>query len=125
MTSENNIQKNQQENTELFEHHRFIADKGQGALRIDKFLSHKIENISRSKIQTAAQTGCILVNDKAVKPNYKVKPNDIISVVLPHPRIEFEIIAEDIPLNIVHEDEDIIVVNKEAGLVVHPGHGEL
>jgi 23S rRNA pseudouridine1911/1915/1917 synthase len=111
------------ENSELFEHHRFVADKGQSSLRIDKFLTHKIENISRTKIQAAAQAGCILVNDAAVKPNYKVKPEDVISVVLPHPPHELEIIPEDIPLNIVYEDEDLIVINKEAGLVVHPGHG--
>lgn len=120
---ENSNSKEQIENGELFEHHRFIADKGQSLLRIDKFLSHKIENISRSKIQSAAQAGCILVNEKSVKPNYKVKPEDIISVVLPHAPHEFVLIAENIPLNILYEDEDLIVVNKEAGLVVHPGHG--
>ena len=113
----------QNENTDLFEHHRFTADKGQGSLRIDKFLAHKIENISRTKIQAAAQAGCILVNEDPVKPNYKVKPGDAISVVLPHPPHELEIIPEEIPLNIIYEDDDLIVVNKEAGLVVHPGHG--
>jgi 23S rRNA pseudouridine1911/1915/1917 synthase len=121
--SEKDTPTQENENAELFEHHRFVADKRQGLLRIDKFLTHKIENISRTKIQAAAQAGCILVNEKAVKPNYKVKPEDIISVVLPHPVIEFEIVPEDIPLNIVYEDEDLIIVNKEAGMVVHPGHG--
>lgn len=113
----------QDEGSELYEHHRFVADKGQSLLRIDKFLFHKIENVSRTKIQAAAQAGNILVNQKAVKPNYKVKPEDVISVVLPHPPHEFEIIPEDIPLDIVFEDEDLIVVNKKAGMVVHPGHG--
>jgi 23S rRNA pseudouridine1911/1915/1917 synthase len=113
----------QEENPELYEHHRFIADKGQSLLRIDKFLYHKIENVSRTKIQAAAQAGNILVNEKAVKPNYKVKPKDIISVVLPHPPHVFEIIPEDIPIDIVFEDDDLIVVNKKAGMVVHPGHG--
>ena len=113
----------QEENSELYEHHRFVADKGQSLLRIDKFLFHKIENISRTKIQAAAQAGNIRVNEKAVKPNYKVKPGDIISIVLPHPPHEFEIIPENIPIDIVFEDEDLIVVNKRAGMVVHPGHG--
>jgi 23S rRNA pseudouridine1911/1915/1917 synthase len=113
----------QEESSELYEHHRFVVDKGQSLLRIDKFLFHKIENISRTKIQAAAQAGNILVNNKAVKPNYKVKPEDIISVVLPHPPHEFEIIPENIPIDIVFEDEDLIVVNKKAGMVVHPGHG--
>ncbi len=112
-----------EEGSELYEHHRIVADKGQGLLRIDKFLVHKIEHVSRTKIQAAAQAGNILVNAIAVKPNYKVKPGDIISVVLPHPPHEFELIAEDIPIEIVYEDEDLIVVNKKAGMVVHPGHG--
>lgn len=111
------------DSNELFEHHRFIADKGQSVLRIDKFLMHKIENVSRSKIQNAALSGNILVNEKAVKPNYKVKPSDVISVVFPHPPYEFQLIPQDIPLNIVYEDDQLIVVDKPAGLVVHPGHG--
>ena len=111
------------ESSELYEHHRIVADKGQGALRIDKFLFHKLENVSRSKIQNAAQAGNILVNEKAVKPNYKVKPLDLISVVFPHPPYEFQLIPQEIPLNIVYEDDYLIVVDKEAGLVVHPGHG--
>lgn len=108
---------------ELYEHHRIVADKGQGVLRIDKFLFHKLENVSRSKIQNAAQAGNILVNNAPVKQNYKVKPNDIISVVFPHPPYEFQLIPQDIPLDIVYEDETLVVVNKPAGLVVHPGHG--
>lgn len=111
------------EGGELYEHHRIEVDKGQGVLRIDKFLFDRLENVSRSKIQAAANSGNILVNEKTVKPNYKVKPRDIISIVLPHPPHEFEIIPEDIPVNIVYEDDDLIVVNKDAGMVVHPGHG--
>ncbi len=112
-----------EESAELYEHHRIVADPGQKLLRIDKFLTHKIESVSRTKIQAAAQAGCIRVNQSEVKPNYKVKPGDVIQVVLPHPPHEFELIAEDLPINIVYEDEDLIVVNKEAGMVVHPGHG--
>jgi 23S rRNA pseudouridine1911/1915/1917 synthase len=111
------------ENNELFEHHRVVADKGQGVLRVDKFLFHKLENISRSKIQSASHAGNILVNEKPVKPNYKVKPNDVVSVVLPHPPYEFQLLPQEIPINIIYEDDDLIVVNKDAGMVVHPGHG--
>jgi 23S rRNA pseudouridine1911/1915/1917 synthase len=109
------------ETNELFEHYRFEVDKGQSQFRIDKFLMLRIENASRNKIQIAAKAGNILVNDKAVKQNYKVKPLDVISIVLAYPPREIEIIPQDIPLNIVYEDEDIMLVNKEAGMVVHPG----
>lgn len=108
---------------ELFEHFRFVADKGQSLLRVDKFLVTRIENASRNRIQQAAEAGCILVNGKAVKSNYRVKPLDTVSVVMDRPRYEFEIIPQDIPLDIVYEDEDVLVINKQAGLVVHPGHG--
>ena len=111
------------ENNELFEHFRFSADPGQTPLRIDKFLSNKLESTSRSRIQAAANAGNILSNNSPVKPNYKVKPGDVITIVLPHPPRKIELIPEDIPLNIVFEDEDVIVVNKNAGLVVHPGYG--
>lgn len=110
------------ESSELYEHHRIQVDPGQSQLRIDKFLFQKLGNVSRSKIQAAAQAGNILVNNNSVKPNYKIKPEDIISVVLPHPPVEFKLIPQEIPLNIVFEDEHLIVVDKEAGLVVHPGH---
>lgn len=111
------------EQDELFEHHRIIVDKGQGLLRIDKFLFSRIENASRSKIQAAADAGSILVNDKPVKSNYKVKPNDVISIVLSYPPRIIDIYPEDIPLKILYEDEDVLVLNKQAGLVVHPGYG--
>jgi 23S rRNA pseudouridine1911/1915/1917 synthase len=108
---------------ELFEHHRFKVDPGQSLLRIDKFLTDRIENASRTKIQNAATAGCILVNNNAVKPNYRVKPGDLIQIVLPSPPREIELIPQDIPINIVYEDDDVVVVNKEPGMVVHPGYG--
>jgi 23S rRNA pseudouridine1911/1915/1917 synthase len=108
---------------ELFEHYRFKADPGQSLLRIDKFLSDRLENSSRTRIQNAANAGNILVNNNAVKPNYKVKPGDIVQVVLPAPPREIELIPENIPLNIVYEDDDVLVVNKEPGMVVHPAYG--
>jgi 23S rRNA pseudouridine1911/1915/1917 synthase len=108
---------------ELFEHYRIKADPGQSLLRIDKFLSDRLENASRTRIQNAAIAGNILVNGNPVKPNYKVKPGDIVQVVLPTPPREIELIPENIPLNIVYEDDDVLVVNKSPGMVVHPGYG--
>jgi len=112
-----------EESQDLYEHHRFTADKGQGLLRIDKFLMVRIENASRNKIQQAAHAGNILVNGLPVKPNYRVKPSDVISIVLSHPPREIEIIAENIPIEILYEDNDLLVVNKQAGMVVHPAYG--
>lgn len=109
--------------TELYEHHRIVADRGQGLLRIDKFLMARIENASRNKIQQAAKAGNILVNNKPVKQNYRIKPFDVVSVVMTHPPRINELIAQEIPLDILHEDEHIIVINKKPGMVVHPGHG--
>ena len=111
------------QSTGLHEHYRFIADKGQSLLRIDKFLTDRIEGISRNRIQQAADAGYILVNNHPVKSNYKIKPMDVVSVVMDYPRREIEIIPENIPIDIVYEDDDLLVVNKQAGLVVHPGHG--
>ncbi len=108
---------------EMYEHFRFVADKGQELLRVDKFLVLRLQKSSRNRIQQAAEAGCILVNGKPVKSNYRVKPLDVVSVVMDRPRYECEIIAENIPLDIVYEDDDVLVVNKPAGLVVHPGHG--
>ncbi len=108
---------------DLFEHYRFVADPGQSPLRIDKFLMGRIENASRNKIQQAATAGSILVNDKAVKQNYKVRPGDVITVVLTEPPRETEIIPEDIPIDIMFEDDHIMVINKRAGMVVHPAFG--
>lgn len=109
--------------SELYEHHRIIADKGQGLLRIDKFLMSRIENASRNKIQQAAKAGNILVNNKAVKQNYRIKPLDVVSVVMTHPPRITDIFPQEIQINILYEDADILVVNKEAGMVVHPGYG--
>lgn len=108
---------------ELYEHFRFVADKGQQLLRVDKFLTDRLERTSRNRVQQAADAGCVIVNGTAVKSSYKVKPDDVVSVVMDRPRYDFEIVAEDIPLDIVYEDEWVLVVNKPAGLVVHPGHG--
>ncbi len=108
---------------EMFEHFRFVADKGQQMIRVDKFLVDRMEKTSRNRIQQAADAQCVIVNGKPVKSSYKVKPNDVVSIVMDRPRYEFEIIAEDIPLDIVYEDPYLLVVNKPAGLVVHPGHG--
>lgn len=111
------------EEQELFEHYRYSADKGQEPLRIDKYLMDRVPNTSRNKIQSAAHNGNIRVNDQIVKPNYKVKPGDEISIVLPYPIREIELIPEDIPLDIVYEDDQLVIINKPAGLVVHPGYG--
>lgn len=108
---------------ELFEHFRFDVPKGQLLLRIDKFLMNLIPNATRNKIQNAASSGDIYVNDIPVKSNYKVKPFDVIRIMLSHPPFENRVDPEDIPLDIVHEDEALLLINKPAGLVVHPGHG--
>lgn len=114
---------NQPENDDLYEHYAFTAEKGQQPLRIDKYLMNFIENATRNKIQAAAKNGNIYVNDLPVKQNYKVKPFDNIRVLFEHPPYEYLLTPEDLPLNIVYEDDDLLVVNKEAGMVVHPGHG--
>jgi len=107
----------------LFEHFRFVADRGQGPLRVDKFLVDRIVGTSRNRIQNAADGGFILVNGKPEKSNYKVRPGDVVQVMMDRPRHTTEIVPENIPLDIVYEDEDLLVVNKPAGMVVHPGHG--
>ncbi len=109
--------------SELYEHFRFVADPGQSLLRIDKFLVNRLENTSRSRIQAASESGNILVNDVAVRSSYRVKPGDTITIVLPDPPREIELLPENIPLNIVFEDDQLIVVNKNPGMVVHPGYG--
>ena len=112
-----------QDSEELYEHHSFIADQGQEPLRIDKFLMDRVPNTSRNRLQIAAKNGNILVNKKPVKSSFKVRPNDVISFVLPYPVREIELIPEDIPLDILYEDDEVLVINKQAGLVVHPGYG--
>ena len=111
------------EQDELYEHYSITADRGQSPLRLDKFLTIHMERCSRNRIQTAADAGNILVNGKPAKSSYKVKPGDRISLVMPYPKREIEIIPENIPLEIPYEDDDLLLVNKPAGMVVHPGHG--
>lgn len=108
---------------DLYEHYRFKADKGQGALRVDKYLMNLIEKATRNKIQKAAVAGNIHVNGIPVKSNYKVKGNDVVTVLFEHPPYEFLLVPEDLPIDIVYEDDAVLVVNKAAGMVVHPGHG--
>ena len=108
---------------DLHEHYAFTADAGQEPLRVDKFLMNRIENATRNKIQQAAVAGSILVNDRVVKSNYKVKPGDTVRVLLAHPPHEDLLVPEKMELDIVYEDDALLVVNKPAGIVVHPGHG--
>lgn len=123
MNFDKKAQEPEENEDELYEHHRFVADKGQQPLRVDKYLMNYIENATRNKIQTAAKDGNIYVNDIPVKSNYKVKPGDVVQVMFEHPPYEFLLTPENIPLDILHEDETLLVVNKPAGMVVHPGHG--
>ncbi len=107
----------------LYEHYSFTATEGQEPLRVDKFLMNFIENATRNKIKEAAKKGAILVNEVAVKSSYKVKPKDVIKIVLSYPPHKQLLVAEDLPIHIIYEDDAVIVVNKVAGMVVHPGHG--
>lgn len=111
------------EEDELYEHHRFVADKGQGLIRLDRFLTDRIPNATRTKVQNAIDTESVKVNDRTVKASYRIKPLDVITVSLPHPPRDTEILPEAIPLDIVFEDDDLLVLNKPAGMVVHPAHG--
>lgn len=111
-----------EQDDELFEHHRIVADPGQALLRIDKFLMDRLPNVTRTKIQDGIHLGFIKVNDKNVKPNYKVHPHDVITVSLPEPPRDTDVVPENIPLNIVYEDDDLLVVDKPAGMVVHPAY---
>ena len=111
------------EGDDLYEHFRFVADKGQSPLRVDKYLMNKVENATRNRIQKSAKEGNIFVNDHAVKSNYKVKAHDVITVRFEHPPYEMLLTPEDLPIDIVYEDDALLVVNKAAGMVVHPGHG--
>ncbi|MBL7888547.1 MAG: RluA family pseudouridine synthase [Bacteroidetes bacterium] len=123
MNEELELPEEQDGDQELYEHYRVVADKGQEPLRIDKFLMNRVQNATRTKIQQAAENGNILVNEKPVKSNYKVKPHDVITVVFAHPPREIELIPQNIPIDIVYEDNDLIIVNKHPGMVVHPGYG--
>ena len=108
---------------QLYEHFRVVVDKGQEMIRVDKYLFDRLTNSSRNRIQKAADAGFVMANGKPVKSSYKVKPADVITVMMDRPRYENEVIPEDIPLDVVYEDRYLMVVNKPAGLVVHPGHG--
>ena len=112
-----------EQSEELYEHHRFKADPGQEVLRIDKYLLDRMPNTSRNKIQIAAKSGNIHVNGVPVKQNYKIKPGEEVSIVLPYPIREVELIPQDIPLTIAYEDKELVVINKPAEMVVHPGYG--
>ncbi len=120
---EDHLEADAEHGDDLYEHHRFVVDKGQDLLRIDKYLMHKLEKTSRNRIQKGAETGNILVNDHPVKSNYRVKPGDVISLVFAHPPHENLMVPENIPLEILYEDEVLVIINKQPGLVVHPGHG--
>ena len=113
----------ERDDQQLYEHHRFVVDRGQESMRLDKYLQMRIESISRNKVQTAIKVGCVRVNDVEAKSNYKVKPNDLITVLLPEPPHEFELVPEEMDIPVVYEDDDVLVVDKPAGLVVHPGVG--
>lgn len=123
MQEEGDSQVEEESSEELYEHYRFTADSGQEALRIDKFLMDRMPNTSRNKIQIAAKNGNIHVNTRPVKQNYKVKPGDEVAIVLTYPVREIELIPQDIPLDVVYEDDVVVVVNKPANMVVHPGYG--
>lgn len=123
MKMDNNFPQPEAESDDLYEHYSFTADKGQQPLRVDKYLMNFIEGATRNKIQQAAKDGNIYVNDVPVKSSYKVKGNDVIKVLLSYPPYENLLVGEDIPIDIVYEDDDVLVVNKPAGMVVHPGHG--
>lgn len=120
---QNTYDDTEDEKDDLYEHINIKADKGQEPLRIDKFLMNRIENVSRNRIQQVANDELLRVNGQPVKVNYKVKPNDVITILLTTPAREFDLEPEDIPLTIVYEDDDVVVINKQAGLVVHPGSG--
>lgn len=111
------------ETGQLYEHFRFVADPGQEPQRVDKFMCEKLPHSSRNRIQKAADAGFVHVNERPVKSNYKVRPNDVVTLMLDRPRHDTSIVAEDIPLNVVYEDSELMVINKEAGMVVHPGAG--
>ena len=113
----------EEQSQETFEHHRFEVDGGQNPLRVDKFIMARLPNASRTKIQDSAELNQILVNGKAVRSSYKVKPDDVVTIVMSYPQREIKIIPEDLPLDVVYEDDVLMVVNKPVGMVVHPSYG--
>ena len=117
------LEQNEEDAPRLYEHFRFVADRGQSLLRVDKFLVDRMMGATRNRIQLAADAGCIMANGKPVKSNYRVKPEDVVTIMMSRPRRDLAIIPENIPIKIIYEDDDLLVVDKPAGLVVHPGHG--
>lgn len=112
-----------EEETLLFEHHRILVDQGQAPLRIDRFVTDKIANATRNQVQNAIDMGHVMINGLSTKANYRIKPGDVITVMMEEPKKDFEVLPEDIPLDILYEDDLLLIVNKPAGMVVHPGHG--
>jgi 23S rRNA pseudouridine1911/1915/1917 synthase len=121
MLDEDQLSENEDEDL-LFEHHRIVCDPGQGLVRLDKFLTDRLPNVTRTKIQKGIDEGFVSVNDKPVKSNYRVHPNDVIIISFPEPPRDTEVVPENIPLNIVYEDDSLLVINKPAGMVVHPAY---
>lgn len=120
----NDEEESDREQDELYEHHRIVADRNQSLLRVDKFLINRLQNVSRNRVQQATEAGSVLVNGNSVKSSYKVKPGDVITIVLAHPPREIELYPDDIfPLDVVYEDDDLFIINKPPGLVVHPAYG--
>ena len=117
------MKENEIEEDGLFEYYRFVIDKGQEPVRIDRFITERLAFASRNKVQQAIESGNVLVNDKIIKANYKIRGNDIIQIVLPNPTYDYTVQPENIPLDIIYEDNDLMVINKPVGMVVHPGHG--
>lgn len=113
----------EEEDDELYEHYRIVADKGQSLMRLDLFIRQHVQNASRNKVQVGIEAGAIKVNDQLTKASYKIKPGDVVTMSMAKPPRDNEILPENIPLDIIYEDEDLLVINKPAGMVVHPAHG--
>lgn len=122
MTDDASQEQLEEQEDGLFEHHRIVVDRGQALIRLDKFLMQRLPNVTRTKLQEAIHLGFVKVNDRTVKPNHKIHPEDVVTVSLPEPPRDTEVIPEDIPLNIIYEDDHLMIVNKPAGMVVHPAH---
>lgn len=118
-----NTTENEIEEEGLYDHYRFVIDKGQEPIRIDKYITERLSFASRNKVQQAIESGNVVVNDKAIKANYKIRGNDVIQIILPNQVYDYSVKPENIPLDIVYEDQDVIVINKPVGMVMHPGHG--
>ncbi len=122
VTNQDSPEEELDEGQNLYEHHNIEVDPKQSTTRIDKFLMGRLPHVSSSKIQEAIKNEFVLVNQNPIKPNYKVRPSDLIKNFLPNPTRDTEVVPENIPIDILHEDEDLLVVNRAAGMVVHPAH---